>query len=525
MKLPRPLARLLIAIRHCAETSAPLPSRMALRAAFGSDLRRWRLPAAALLSVTAVSGVLAYNLDGSRWEAGGTTFYVGIPGAAPTGQTWVSAFTEAMAEWTQRSAFNFSLANVYVDPCDGYRRSADGRNFPAGGGDTRNSVDFRSTVCGNDFGTSVLAITLNISSGGSLGFDYIVQSDILFNSAHNWDIYAGSPRSRIDFHRVALHELGHALGLNHESVNTSIMAPSLTSVDTLQADDIAGANAIYGGSFNCLVTALGLHARADAALETGDCRVMDLFTGSDDTSLVDVYSFRLAKQTTLNVGMASTGFDPVMIIANANLASPRIFEDSTGTCDARGSVTLPAGDYLLLANTYVEPVRCGGKTGSYSLTLTDSTQPVLGAIRNASGGLSTAATLITGGASTNAGATFRTSFAASESIEVVARVAPDPRHVGLQGSLYVLATLGDGRQFMKTSAGFVPFNGDITSLQAYRSGSLAALEAITVINDLRGNVSGLAGQSFRVHIGYARASSPRDIFYGSSPITFAISVN
>lgn len=483
---------------------------------------RWRVGTTVLLSVAAAS-TLAYNLDKSRWEAGGTTFYVGLTGVAPSGESWRSAFTGAMAEWTQRTPFNFTVADAYVDPCDGYRRSAEGRNFPAGNGDGRNSVDFRPTVCGNDFGSSVLAITLNISSGGNLGFDNLVQSDILFNSAHNWDIYSGPRQQRVDFYRVALHELGHALGLNHESTAAAIMAPSVTDFDTLQSDDIAGTNAIYGGGFNCPVTALSLHARANAALETGDCRVMDMFASSNDTSLVDVYSFNLARQTTLNVAMAASGFDPVMVITDANLGSPRIVQDSTGTCNARGSVTLPAGRYLLLANTYAEPFRCGGGTGSYSLTLTDSSQPVLGAIRNASGGTSTAATLITGGATTDAGATYRTRFAAGESIDVIATLAPDPRHVGLRGHLYVLASLGSGHQFMKTSAGFVPFDGNLGNLQPYRSGSLAALENIVVIENLRGTESGFADESFNVHIGYSRASSPRDVHYGDNPIGFVIS--
>ena len=47
---------------------------------------------------------------------------------------------------------------------------------------------------------------------------------------------------------VALHELGHALGLDHSEDTNSIMYAFYDcSKTTLTADDIAGIQAIYGG--------------------------------------------------------------------------------------------------------------------------------------------------------------------------------------------------------------------------------------------------------------------------------------
>ena len=49
------------------------------------------------------------------------------------------------------------------------------------------------------------------------------------------------------FFLVALHEIGHSLGLLHETSNLAVMNPSLNRALTgLQADDIDGARAIYG---------------------------------------------------------------------------------------------------------------------------------------------------------------------------------------------------------------------------------------------------------------------------------------
>ncbi|XP_038889498.1 metalloendoproteinase 2-MMP [Benincasa hispida] len=60
-----------------------------------------------------------------------------------------------------------------------------------------------------------------------------------------------APMAAIDLESVAVHEIGHLLGLGHSSVEESIMFPTITSrtrkVD-LAADDINGIQELYGGN-------------------------------------------------------------------------------------------------------------------------------------------------------------------------------------------------------------------------------------------------------------------------------------
>jgi hypothetical protein len=136
---------------------------------------------------------------------------------------------------------------------------------------------------------------------------------------------------------------------------------------------------------------------------------------------------------------------------------------------------------------------------------------------------SAAAVLFRGGASADGGLSYKTAFAATDSIDVDSSIVIDPEHVGLDGKLFVLVQLGDGRRYLKTTnGGFAYFNGGLAQLQPVRSGPLAAQESLSIVKDLRGAGAGLAGQSFAVYVGYAIDSQPQSIHYGSEPIRFSI---
>lgn len=109
-----------------------------------------------------------------------------------------------------------------------------------------NELAFAATIFGKEFDANTLAITTTWRRGNERA-----EGDILFNSKWTWDSHRGNRRSGIvDIQRVALHELGHLLGLDHPDENgqtvTALMNSQIGNRDTLSDDDITGARNLYG---------------------------------------------------------------------------------------------------------------------------------------------------------------------------------------------------------------------------------------------------------------------------------------
>jgi peptidoglycan hydrolase-like protein with peptidoglycan-binding domain len=75
-----------------------------------------------------------------------------------------------------------------------------------------------------------------------------IQGDTHFDEAETWTVTVPPGAGQFDLTTVAIHEFGHALGLNHSSVPGSVMEPFYTGPRrVLHGDDIAGISSIYGG--------------------------------------------------------------------------------------------------------------------------------------------------------------------------------------------------------------------------------------------------------------------------------------
>jgi len=115
-------------------------------------------------------------------------------------------------------------------------------------GDDEMSVMFDNKIFGSDFESGTLAVTMLAFRNGNFE-----ETDTIFNKAVAWDSYRGALTPPVfDFHRVAIHEFGHTVGLDHPDQArpkqnvVAIMNSQVSNLDTLAQDDINGVTAIYG---------------------------------------------------------------------------------------------------------------------------------------------------------------------------------------------------------------------------------------------------------------------------------------
>lgn len=453
----------------------------------------------------------AFEINGRKWSAGEIEFYVDMDGVAASGISWNTAFIAAMDEWTEETSFNFVLRDENRDPCPK---------------DGLNSVDFNFEFCGSEFNESTLAVTVRHFEPAILGEPPIIEANVIVNQNKEFNVYDGNliqfGIQGLDFRRVALHELGHVIGLEHENSATAIMAPTISNLDRLQADDIAGAEELYDGVIDCAVSDLAFGSISNA-LESTDCRVSELYPGSSDLSPIDLYRFTLTSSGLLSLSMSSATLDSVLLIADENLQIVAADDKSGNQCDSTLSQFLQPGTYFLLANTFNVQVKSNcGIAGDYEIEAALSSSGInpLGSSASLTGAAANA--IFSGGISASNGLTFNNQFQPDQSLDISARIDVDPKHVGQPGFLVVAALVDEQILLLNTLGQFVDFAATGGIVPASNK-SLAAVEEITVVEDLVPASLGIEEVLVSFFFGYGLDSSPGELFYHLAPLNLIVS--
>src|SRR5690349_21724725 len=156
-----------------------------------------------------------FNLEGAKWgspelgTAGGTVTWAVDNSIS---QTELQSINAAFAEWSE-------VANIQFQQVSSTANS---------------DIDFSNSAL--DGAGNVLGVTGFSFSGGQLQ-----SAEIQFDSGDN---LSGS-----DFSLVAIHEIGHAIGLGHFNGDDAVMNSTANfDLDGLEQSDIEGAVALYGAS-------------------------------------------------------------------------------------------------------------------------------------------------------------------------------------------------------------------------------------------------------------------------------------
>lgn len=161
-----------------------------------------------------------------RWARTSLTFVLDTGTADTAGQSEWSAIRAAFNTWQTLGIFTFQevklnqAPDIFVD-----FRPADDPDLSMVGG----------ILAHADFPPGCSVVTTDLPK--PIHFD---------DSEHTWSI--GSASGSFDVESVALHEIGHIVGLAHSSTPGAVMQPTISPNSTLRAltqDDIDGFNSLY----------------------------------------------------------------------------------------------------------------------------------------------------------------------------------------------------------------------------------------------------------------------------------------
>lgn len=286
-----------------------------------------------------------------------TTFGAGPGGSDLAQRPWFGYFQDSFDRWTQLSGISFA-----------YEPHDDSRRLTGYAGQLGVRGDIRLGGASIDGPSHTLAYTYYPNTG-----DMVLDTD-------DGSFFSTSTSGYRRLRNTLMHELGHAIGLDHVESNTSnfLMEPYLgTAFDGPQLDDICGVQSYYGdplekshnGAGNdapSLATNLGPIA-AGSTVSIGTDAGPDLVVAQADTDFVsitnnldvDYYSFSIAEPIGLSATLtplggvysqgAEGGSQSSFDASAASALTLSIF-DTNGTSVLAANAAVTAGDAVSLAD-------------------------------------------------------------------------------------------------------------------------------------------------------------------------------
>jgi Matrixin/FG-GAP-like repeat len=304
------------------------------------------IPLAILILLSCGENSRPYALEGPKWPTGSVVnFQLSLGPAGRTLTDGNTSFDTAAAP--APLAWDAVMANLVLQTTT--------QSATAVSGDGRNTIVLASTAFGDSFGNRTLAETVYLSSGSTMQ-----EADILFNNHQTWNSYRGALRydgsgnAIPEIRRVLIHEMGHAIGLDHPDDHgqhvDAIMNSIISNRETLSPDDIAGAQFLYGAPPVVSVKAdFNADQRADYLLFNASTRQTAVWHLQGSTFLDSAYGPTLPAGWAL-IGTADVNLDgkPDYILFNSSTRQTAVWylNDTSYTGGAMGRA-IPAGWNLI----------------------------------------------------------------------------------------------------------------------------------------------------------------------------------
>jgi PKD repeat protein len=240
----------------------------------------------------------------------------------------------------------------------------DGETIEAGQAiDQRNVLSFLEKVPTKIFDEFTLAVTFLIYNESDGLF---IDTDIVFNDR---DVVWAVDSSAISLDRVALHEIGHFIGLDHTNDSADVMYPTAKGVSSFSVGDIEGARTLYP-----LDSTLAPVAAASASPAIGNAPLAVSFSSENSfgrAGLPVTYSWDFGDGSPLDTSVA-----PAHTYAAAGTYTALLtVADANG--NSTNSVTIIAGSGGSALTTkkfsaqvsFATPLRGGGSRDKFSIVL------------------------------------------------------------------------------------------------------------------------------------------------------------